>query len=291
MKLSAPPPPPPPPSDGPPAPSDETPGANAPGSPDAPAPASETPEPPPVYTPKPLAWPAWYAHVDAALAGLVLVFAFAAASFVARNSDVWLHLAAGKRLLSGQYTPGSDPFSYSAADRPWVNHSWLTDAAAYLLYGGEGKVLVIAKALVVALAFGFVIAIRRPKYPLWPWAVVACVAVLAAAPHFVLRPLVVSILFLAVTLFLVFRLPQKPTSWRFPGAIGVTFWLWANSDPWFFVGPFGTRPADRGRSDSGEVPEGAQTSLRAAPATSRSAGCRTRVRWRRRWASGCWRAC
>ncbi len=228
MKLSAPPP---PPSDGTPAPG-EQPDASAPA-----APASEAPESPPVFTPKPLAWPAWYAGMDAALAGLVLVFAFAAASFVARNSDVWLHLAAGKRLFAGQYTPGSDPFSYSATDRAWVNHSWLTDAVAYLLYGGEGKVLVVAKALVVVLAFGLLIAIRRPKFPLWPWAAVACVAVLAAAPQFTLRPLVVSMLFLAVTLFLLFRMPQKANSWRFPGAIGVTFWLWANSDPWFFVGP------------------------------------------------------
>jgi hypothetical protein len=175
--------------------------------------------------------------VDAALAGLALVLAFLTASFVARNSDAWLHLAAGQRLLAGQYTPGTDPFSYTAADRAWVNHSWLADAAAYLLYGGEGKVLVAAKALVVLAAFGLLIAIRRPQYPLWPWAAVACVAVLAAAPQFTLRPLVVSVLFLAVTLYLLFRVPHRPNSWRFPAAIGVTFWLWANCDQWFFLGP------------------------------------------------------
>jgi hypothetical protein len=186
-----------------------------------------------------LRWPPWYAGADAALAALVLVLAFAAASFTARNSDVWLHLAAGKRLLAGEYTPGTDPFSYTGADRPWVNHSWLLDGAAYLLYGGTGQVLVVAKALVVALAFGLVLAIRRPNHALWPWAAVAGVAVLAAAPQFLLRPLVVSMLFLSVTLALLFRGAQKPNSWRvpFPVAIGVTFWFWANSDPWFFIGP------------------------------------------------------
>ncbi|QJX00589.1 hypothetical protein [Frigoriglobus tundricola] len=175
--------------------------------------------------------------MDVALAGLVVVFAFAAASFTARNSDVWIHLAAGQRLLTGQYVPGTDPFSFSGADRPWVNHSWLVDAASYLLYGGQGKVLVIAKAVIVALAFGTVIGIRRPRFALWPWAAVAGVAVLASAPHLVLRPNVVSVLFLAITLFLLFRVNHRPNSWRFPGAIGVTFWLWANSDPWFFIGP------------------------------------------------------
>ncbi|MBN9121181.1 MAG: hypothetical protein J0I06_18855 [Planctomycetes bacterium] len=235
MKLSAPPPPPPPPPE-PPAPGAQ-PDPNSPNAGGA-APDAQTPEAPPAPpAPKPLTWPAWYPGIDAALVGLVLVFAFAAASFVARNSDVWLHLAAGKRLFAGQYVPGSDPFSYSAADRAWVNHSWLLDAVAYLLYGGKGFVLVVAKALVVALAFGVLIAIRRPRFPLWPWAAVACVAVLAAAPQFTLRPLVVSILFLSVTMYLLFRLPHKPNSWRFPVAIGATFWLWANCDQWFFVGP------------------------------------------------------
>ncbi len=242
MKLSAPPPPPPPPPEPPP-------GSGGQPDPNNPSPGGETPATPPPETPpeaapapappgpKPIQWPTWFPGIDAALVGLVLVLTFALGSFVARNSDVWLHLAAGKRLLAGQYTPGSDPFSFSAADRPWVNHSWLADAGSYLLYGGDGVVLCAAKAVVVTLAFGLLIAIRRPQYPLWPWAAVACVAALAAAPQFVLRPLVLSILFLSVTMFLVFRMPQKPGTWRFPIAIGVTFWLWANCDPWFFIGP------------------------------------------------------
>ena len=234
MKLSAPPP---PPSDGAPGTPDGQPKPDptaAPGTPVADAPGS----PSPATGPKLAAWPAWYSGVDSALVGLVVAFAFVAASFVARNSDMWIHLAAGKRLFAGEYFPGgSDPFSYAAEGRTWVNHSWLTDAVAYLLYGGTGKVLVGAKAVVVALAFATLIAIRRPKFALWPWAACACVGVLAAAPQFTLRPLVVSMLLLAVTLYLLFRMPQKKDSWRFPGAIGVTFWVWANCDQWFFVGP------------------------------------------------------
>ncbi len=240
MKLSAPPPPPP---------SDGTPGENAPGSPDeqpnsnpsganasGSSPVADTPAA--SQTPKQAGWPAWYGGIDGALVGLVLAFAFVAASFVARNSDLWLHLAGGKRLFAGEYFPGgSDQFSYSAEGRTWVNHSWLTDAVAYLLYNDTGKLLVGAKALVVALAFGILIAIRRPKFSLWPWAACACVGVLAAAPQFTLRPLVVSMLLLAVTMYLLFRMPHKKDSWRFPGAIGITFWVWANCDQWFFVGP------------------------------------------------------
>lgn len=229
MKLSAPPPPPPPPE--PPAPGEQPPAGAA-------AAAPEQPAAPPADAPKLATWPAWFAGCDAALAALALVLAFAAASFVAHNSDLWVHLAAGKRLFAGEYVPGgSDPFSYAAAGRTWVNHSWLTDAAAYLLYGGEGKVLVIAKALLVVLAFGLLLAIRRAPFALWPWAVLAAVAALAGAPQFALRPLVVSLPLLAVTLVLLFRVPHRPGSWRFPGLVAGTFWVWANCDQWFFLGP------------------------------------------------------
>ena len=98
-------------------------------------------------------------------------------------------------------------------------------------------ILLLAKALAVALAFGLVIGIRRPGYPLWPWAAIAMVAVIAAAPRLTLSPLVGSVLLLAVTLFLLFRLPHRPNSWRFPIAIGIIFWIWANVDVWFFIGP------------------------------------------------------
>ncbi|AWM41015.1 hypothetical protein GobsT_03920 [Gemmata obscuriglobus] len=244
MKLSAPPPPPPPPSDG-------NPGAGAPGTPDeqpsppsGASPAAETPTLPAASAVapaalKPLTWPAWYSGLDAALAGLVVAFAFAAASFVARNSDAWLHLAAGKRMFAGEYVPGgSDPLSYTAQGRTWVNHSWLTDAAAYLLYGGAGQLLVAVKALLVAAAFGLLIAIRRPAFSLWPWAALACVGVLACAPQFALRPLVVSMFLFAVTLFVLFRMPRGAAHpKRLLVAIGVTFWVWAGADQWFFIGP------------------------------------------------------
>lgn len=187
--------------------------------------------------PKSLAWPAWFPGADLLLAALAIVFAFMIASFAARNSDLWLHLAAGKRLISGEYTPGTDPFSYSGENRTWVNHSLLFDAAAFLLYRNDGQLLVIVKALAVALAFGLVIGIRRPGFALWPWAAVAIVAVLAAGPRLILSPLIGSLLFLAVTLFLLFRIQHRPGSWRFPIAIGITFWLWANTDAWFILGP------------------------------------------------------
>src|SRR5262249_16590607 len=65
------------------------------------------------------------------LAALVLAFAFLAASFAARNSALWLHLATGRLLARGEYVFGADPFAYTTKGVYWANHAWLFDLALY----------------------------------------------------------------------------------------------------------------------------------------------------------------
>lgn len=184
-------------------------------------------------------WPAWFQVFDILLALLVVLLVFLLASFPARNSDVWLHLASGKRILTGEYFPGGhDPFSYSAADRVWVHHSWLFDIGAYLTYSAHRYGLVLFKAVLITGAFGLLLVLRRPGFPLWPWCVCLVVAALAAAPQFVLRSSVASLLFLSLTVVLLLRGGQvNARSWRWAGAVAVVFWLWAMCDQWFFLGP------------------------------------------------------
>ncbi len=183
------------------------------------------------------AWPGWFPQVDAALVVLALGLGFLIASFTARNADIWLHLATGQRLVNGTYTPGTDPFSFTAGDRFWTNHNWLWDLVAYLLYSGTGSTLVAIKALAIVVAGGFLIAIRRPGFPLWPWAALTALAFLASAQRLILNPIVGSIVLLAATLYVLLRVPHRPGSWRTPLILGGIFWLWANVDAWFILGP------------------------------------------------------
>jgi hypothetical protein len=184
--------------------------------------------------------PAWFHLFDHLLASLAVVLVFFLASFPARNSDVWLHLASGKRIVAGEYFPGGqDPFSYSAADRVWVHHSWLFDIVAYLTYSVHQYGLVLFKAVLLTAAFGLLLVLRRPGFALWPWSLCLAVAALAAAPQFVMRSSVASLLFLSLTLVLLFRGSQLfARSWRWVVAVAVVFWLWAMCDQWFFLGPF-----------------------------------------------------
>src|SRR5262249_42508247 len=56
---------------------------------------------------------------------LVLTLGFFLASFAARNTDLWLHLATGRALVEGKYQFGVDPFAYTTEGVYWVNNTWL----------------------------------------------------------------------------------------------------------------------------------------------------------------------
>lgn len=193
------------------------------------------PAPPPAVR-----WPAWHAGADWLAAGLVLIAAVLAGSFAARNADVWRHLASGRLIATGGYPIGSDPFSFTSEGRPWVNATWLYDLGLYVAYSvapEPGAVPVALKALAFAAAFGVGFLLRRPGQALWPWVVCAALGVLAAAPSALLRPNAVSLLFVAVTLVLIYRGRWAAGSWRMPGILAGLFAVWANADAWFILGP------------------------------------------------------
>ncbi len=207
--------------------------------PPEPTPPPADAAPPGPAAPKSAAWPEWFAAVDVVLALVGVVLAFLLASFAARHSDLWLHLAGGRLISEGKLSLGSDPLGFADPERPWVRTSWLFDLAAYLAYRADptGVVLVAAKAAAFAAAFGLFALLRRPGHALWPWAVLGVVAALAAAPYATLRPAVASMLMLSLTMVLIARLRWRADSWREPLILAGVFALWANLDAWFFLGP------------------------------------------------------
>ena len=213
-------------------------------SPDLPMPETPMPDtpvtaPPAPSGPSPVRWPAWFGGADFAAAVLVCVAAFAVGSFTARNSDLYVHLATGRLMAEGAYRFGADPFSYSGESRAWVNPSWLWQRVAYQLFTSDptGAWLVAAKAIVFAAGTILLLLVRRPGQPLWPWAVFAGLAVVAGGPYTTLRPWVVNGPFVALTLFILFRLAWKSGSWRNPILLAMTCGLWANLDGGFVLGP------------------------------------------------------
>jgi tetratricopeptide (TPR) repeat protein len=185
---------------------------------------------------------------------LVSVLGFLLASFPARNSDLWGHLASGRQLAQ-------DGLSFGTASRLpedlSVTPTWLSDLLGYGLYevlGGPG--LVFAKAL---LAAGLALLLLRVSWAGREWWVpAACtaLALLAMSPQLLPQPATVSYLLLALTLW--FLRPRGPIpagtsgepsgargedparqagpTWLPPWPLLPLFVLWANLDPWFVLG-------------------------------------------------------
>jgi hypothetical protein len=176
---------------------------------------------------------------------LVLVLAFLSASFLARNSDLWFHLATGRLLAQGQFAFGTDPFAYTTEKVYWAHHAWLFDLGLYGLHRlADGIGLVVLKALLVAALAGLLLRIRRPDGDPWLPALCTTLAVLAMSPRLLLQPACVSYFLLGLTFWLLWKPHAKPaddqakTQGRsFYLALPFVFALWVNVDEWFLLGP------------------------------------------------------
>jgi tetratricopeptide (TPR) repeat protein len=176
--------------------------------------------------------------VDRFLALLVVALAFLAASFVARNSDLWLHLATGRLLARGGYSFGVDPFAYTTEGVYWANHSWLFDLALYGLYslaGGTG--LVVLKAVVVAALAVVLLSVRRAGAPAWLPVIGTTLAILAMTPRLLLQPVCVSYFFLGVTLWLLWKQREASGGPVTRCLLLAVCAVWVNVDEWFVLGP------------------------------------------------------
>jgi hypothetical protein len=178
---------------------------------------------------------------------LVLVLAFLAGSFQARNSDFWFHLATGRLLAEGRFSFGEDPFSYTTSGTYWACHSWLFDLGLYRLHRLVGDAgLVVLKALLVGALAGLLLLIRRRDGSTAPSVVCTTLAVLAMSPRLQLQPACVSYFLLGLTLWLLWRPHHEPEAQaRMNGSLArasglwvlAVFALWVNIDEWFLLGP------------------------------------------------------
>jgi tetratricopeptide (TPR) repeat protein len=83
----------------------------------------------------------------------LVVGAFGAALAPVADGDLYWHLAAGREMAASHALLRSDPFSVSAAGRPWPDVHWLFQLGIYAVHQLGGlRALVLVKCSVVALA-------------------------------------------------------------------------------------------------------------------------------------------
>jgi tetratricopeptide (TPR) repeat protein len=176
------------------------------------------------------------------LAAFVCALAFLLASTSARNSDLWLHLAAGRAIVEGRTVWGSDTFSSTTEGVYWVNSTWLSDVLFYELYRlDEGKALVVAKAVLVMLLAALLLAFRLRGAGMVLFFVAGSAAMVALGPWLTLRPFLLSVLGLLATVYLLerpnLREEASKNVRRRRWLLLPLFALWANLDSWFVLGP------------------------------------------------------
>src|SRR5687768_1541415 len=111
------------------------------------------------------------------------------ASMTIADPDLWGHLRFGlDTMASGQLGFVEEPYSFTA-DRPWVNHEWLSELATAVAYavGGVPGLMVLKALLAVAIAASAWYALRQVRFS-WRWLGVAVVAWGTLPLTFTLRP-------------------------------------------------------------------------------------------------------
>lgn len=140
----------------------------------------------------------------AALYGLTLVAVFTIAASSLTSFDFWWYLASGERIIATRSVPATDPFSFTAHGRPWINHMWASQVLVSALWDHAGRVpLLVLKSAVVTATFAVVLLTvrRRGVHPIGA-SLVVLLAAWAGWEFWDVRPQIVTYLLLAVYLYL-----------------------------------------------------------------------------------------
>jgi hypothetical protein len=184
------------------------------------------------------AW--WFLPDIAMLAAAVTLFyslfLFGGYQAFFHDSDAGWHIRTGERILQSGLLPRTDPFSFTAASKPWFAWEWLADVIVGTIYqfaGLAGVALFYASALAASVWLWFQLN--------WAAGGNFLLAACFAAPmlsttnlHWLARPHVLSWLFLLA----IVRFAVRPVSGPLALAgVALLSAFWANIHASFLMGP------------------------------------------------------
>ena len=152
------------------------------------------------------------------------------------DGDLPRHLLVGKVVLETGIAPTQEIFSYMYENKPYTPHEWLADVIYYVLYfvfGLNGVVLLAS--LLIATTFGLIYseASQQNDRPFLTFLLMMLGAFVTSI-HWITRPHLFTMLFLAVWIILIDRLHRgTPVKlWIFPALV----LFWANIHAEFIAG-------------------------------------------------------
>ncbi len=169
---------------------------------------------------------------------LLAVLAIASSLSPIRNYDYWWHLKTGALIVETRDVPRADPFSFTAAGVPWVDHEWLFQVAAHLGHRALGPAaLVLAKAISVLLLSLLMAAhVRREGHREAGTAILTAAALIGASFRLDVRPELCSLIGLPFVVWLAL-LARDRGRHRFLFLVPVIVGLWSNLHPGAILAP------------------------------------------------------
>ena len=140
------------------------------------------------------------------------------------DPDLWWHLKTGALIVRNHAIPAVDPFSYTAAGKPWIVQEWLSEVILHGIHSVFGLYgILFYRAIVVLLVYVLVarLLVRRMGSGMGTWALFG-LTTFAGAINWTERPNLLSFLLFVVTLTLLER-RDKMIWWFLPLAV-----LWSN---------------------------------------------------------------
>ena len=146
-----------------------------------------------------------------------------------QDPGMFWHTVVGDKILSEGFVD-RDPFTFTRAGDPWVPYQWLGEVAMAAVHrvGGLDSLLVCATAIVAAL-FSWLAAkfIRTGLHPIFAVGV-TLLAIAAASSHFHVRPHLLTMVAMAITMRAILAyeagaIGLRPLAWLIP-----LYWVWTN---------------------------------------------------------------
>lgn len=165
---------------------------------------------------------------------MLLCWSFLVSCFPMRNMDIWWHLRTGELILERGTVPYFDWFTFVDFDRPWIDLHWGFQLLVTWLYRWGGvNLLVLSKAFCLALTIGLAWFAGGRCLPPWGKALLWILPVICLSGRSVVRPEMLSLVYLAAWMLVLSRAASKPQLlWLIP----LLALLWVNSHALFVLG-------------------------------------------------------
>ena len=164
----------------------------------------------------------------------MLTWTFLAMCFPLLDTDFWWHLKTGEWILAGNGIPFVDLYTFTNADRAWIDLHWGFQVLIAVLFRIGGAPLVtLAKAGTITASVAIAWQAGGVRLPAWKKSVVWLLPIVCIVGRGFERPEMLSLLFLAVWLWIARHTDQRP-NWIW--ALPLVQLVWVNCHVLFVLG-------------------------------------------------------